>query len=623
MKKALLLSLLFVVILAIGCTSGPARKSCKTSEDCESWRECNVTKGYCVAKPGFCETDDACGAYKVCNKQHLCELKAGFCNTTEDCLDWQTCDSVLGRCETKIGYCFDDTFCLNDWEGCNNATHTCATKKGRCVDNLDCQLHQLCNIETKKCYPMQGRCDDNSSCERWQYCDQGAKKCALKPGLCGSDGDCKSYEICDEKENRCFTRKLADEEKIITLFNLNGTEVYTLKYLKTRNTEDSLDKILGDMAEIPLEKNKKTLLVLDANVTYLESTATGLSQVYLFALVKPNLMQEIAKGQEISIGFQDILETNEPKGFARIVECTENKLENCFGKELALTTANWYVRDLNWKPGTRLNLSKIGIKSGDKFRLIVEFDHKQEGGTINIYIVNKYGQMIKVSSANYTTYKNGDGKDSVAALTGGVVHSVVGGTHDMVVTIGKVGVWGFENYTYVLGQCSDDNQCNPWELCNPITHSCYMKLGWCLSDGDCPKGYNCKLDPRTIDRRICVPIACGGNLDCPGSTCDIEMHLCRPVPPYCSPDNYTCYETPRKCSGTSKCAPWESCEAATGACLTKIGMCGSDHDCPIGTLCELDPNKQNTHTCVAMVCKSDSDCLGTSCDTYRGQCRGA
>ncbi|MFH1470636.1 MAG: hypothetical protein ABIF01_02725, partial [Candidatus Micrarchaeota archaeon] len=266
--------------------------------------------------------------------------------------------------------------------------------------------------------------------------------------------------------------------------------------------------------------------------------------------------------------------------------------------------------------------SKLGVKAGEKFMIIAEFDQKNaKGGTLSLYIENKYGARKRVTIVNYTTYTNADEKESVAALIGGVWQGGTISTNNLLLRIEGVQAWQETNETYVPGQCADDIECNPWELCNPITHSCYLKLGWCLSNSDCPAGYNCKLDPRTTDRQVCVPIVCGSNLDCPGSTCDIEMHLCRPIAPYCGADNYTCYQAPRKCGTAGLCAPWETCEAISGYCVTRIGRCSSDHDCPIGTVCELDPKKPKSHTCIETVCITDIDCPGTTCDAGKGLCR--
>ncbi len=618
MRKALLLSLLIIGILIFGCGGGPARKSCKTDEDCESWRQCNTTAGFCIPKAGYCETDSACGETRACSPEHKCELKLGLCENSTDCADWQTCDSVLGKCMPRIGYCIDDGFC-QAWERCNNDTHMCIPGKNRCVDSFDCEPHQLCNESSRLCYPLPGRCDNNESCEKWQYCDMKKKNCILKPGLCGADSDCKSGEYCDSNSYRCLTRKLTEEEKIIKLVSKNETPIYTLKEQRVwDSTTLPRDKLTGDIAEIPLEKGKN-LFVINCNATKLDSISSGNAQMYPFALVDPGLMSTIAKGEDMQLSTEDLVVTSEPRGFVRIDDtCTGTIF--CPESDLIFSVANWHQRDSKWKPGTRMNFSDFAIKSGDAFKLIVEFDQREGAGSLNIYVENRYGRRTKISGANYTTYKNGDGKDSVAALVGGKFSPGAGKGYGISLIVGSMHDIATNYSTYAPGQCSKDGECEEWESCNPITHSCVKKAGWCTSNEDCPNGFKCNtaLGPGEY---TCIPKACGHNADCPGSTCDIEMHLCRPSELYCSPDNYTCYEEPRYCVDERPCAPWERCEFKVHMCVTRMGMCGSDHDCPLNTRCDFNSTSPTAHTCIPSACSSDSDCQGSTCDTANRICR--
>ncbi|MFH1470874.1 MAG: hypothetical protein ABIF01_03950, partial [Candidatus Micrarchaeota archaeon] len=380
MKKAVLLSLFLALVLVFGCTGGAQKKSCKTDDDCEPWKECNATKGFCQPKPGLCESDSACEPEKFCNPDHICEFRMGNCESNWDCPGWQTCDTVLRKCETAIGFCNGDKYCLNEWEGCDNVTHECVTKKGRCLESLDCEIHELCNASTKGCYPMPGRCNDNSSCAKWQYCELGTKKCMLKPGLCESDSHCKGGEYCNDDEKRCYPRKLTEEEIILAKTAPKEIVNYTLKRTVERNTAGVSPNILGDIAEVPLEKGKTSVAFI-CNVTEGPATA-GVAEGFLFSLIRPEYMQGTKKGYDIRLNPNEILQTNEALGLIRL---------DSYGG-LIVSTANWHVNNPNWKPDNRFNLSKLGIKAGEKFMIIAEFDQKNtKGGTLSLYIENKYG----------------------------------------------------------------------------------------------------------------------------------------------------------------------------------------------------------------------------------------
>ena len=83
-------------------------------------------------------------------------------------------------------------------------------------------------------------------------------------------------------------------------------------------------------------------------------------------------------------------------------------------------------------------------------------------------------------------------------------------------------------------------------------------------------------------------------------------------------DDVRCARTPEPCDGVV-CEEWQTCEAASGACITAADRCAVDAECPEHRSCEL-----TTHTCELREgrCDISADCgdPGLLCETATRTC---
>lgn len=242
MKKTILLILpIILVFILYGCIGG---SSCSDNSQCENWQFCNVSKGICAAKEGYCQSNSGCNDTLLecdTNSTHTCVYKTDKCRSDANCKKWQVCDAS-NNCQPKPGYCSKHSQCNATYQICDSQKHKCTPKAGFCEQDFDCKGWEKCDAKSKKCSTIKGRCNNDADCDAWekcyideykdqglvnvcfpknpgvvctsdyhcdttwQKCDRTIKKCIPRQGYCDTDNRCNSWEYCDLTDHKCTSR---------------------------------------------------------------------------------------------------------------------------------------------------------------------------------------------------------------------------------------------------------------------------------------------------------------------------------------------------------------------------------------------------------------------------------
>jgi hypothetical protein len=128
--------------------------------------------------------------------------------------------------------------------------------------------------------------------------------------------------------------------------------------------------------------------------------------------------------------------------------------------------------------------------------------------------------------------------------------------------------------------CLADKDCKSWELCNPSTKKCEAKRNLCSSLADCESWQICDVDTSRCVSRI----------------------------GYCSSDT--------ECN-----TYYQKCNAEGHKCETRAGYCTKPSECAFDEFCQIDPQSVNAYRCVKILCSSNDDCPGSTCDPSTQRCR--
>lgn len=150
------------------------------------------------------------------------------------------------------------------------------------------------------------------------------------------------------------------------------------------------------------------------------------------------------------------------------------------------------------------------------------------------------------------------------------------------------------------------------------TETATTSLG-CRSDLDCnaDEGLSCASPDFSACEGDCVQpdIECGQDGDCDeGEVCHSYEVACS-----CAGYGYTCK---LGCTTDASCGPDESCDEASGHCLTT--SCDDNYACPPGTSCIGGGGPD--HGCQRDICALDSDCsdglycVANGCYSELGEC---
>ncbi|MGI5865342.1 MAG: DUF7107 domain-containing protein [Myxococcales bacterium] len=184
------------------------------------------------------------------------------------------------------------------------------------------------------------------------------------------------------------------------------------------------------------------------------------------------------------------------------------------------------------------------------------------------------------------------------------------------------------------GQCTDDSECRPGEICDIDNEACVERPG-CLDDTECAPGHVCTPDGECV---ATTTTGCQTTDDCastPGTYCNLDLEICVigcetdeqcTAPEVCDQDRHRCVAPGDEpcfldedcgegmlciddrcipdstvgdnCTDSYQCPPGQYC-ASSGNC---VPGCDSDELCDSG-LCNLQ-----THTCINPECWEDVDC---------------
>ena len=152
----LLIAFLFTMlsVFTTACGGGGGGDKTKTCDpECtNAWEECDTTIGKCVAKTGYCNSKDDCDGEKTCGLDHKCkEPMPAQCKN--QCLDQHsvvqgTCSVVnnLAVCECNEGYLKSPNGlrCLEPTAECNDEATACGGN-GECIANNNGTLGCKCD----------------------------------------------------------------------------------------------------------------------------------------------------------------------------------------------------------------------------------------------------------------------------------------------------------------------------------------------------------------------------------------------------------------------------------------------------------------------------------------------